>query len=71
MGHYHARRESPQLYVAYGDTLADALFDAATAIQAIEDDCVGFDVSVNPPYSYDGDALWTVNVYALRKDQWD
>ena len=69
MSHYHASRERVDLYVAYADSLADALFDAATAVKAIEGDCCGFDVAINPPGSYDFDSKsWTVNVYAIHKD---
>lgn len=65
---YHAAREYPQLYIAYGDTLGDALFAAARRVRLIEKDCIGFDVTVNPPYSYDSDNTWTVQVYAIRRD---
>lgn len=65
---YHAFAETPHLYCAYGDTLADALFAAARRIKRIEEKVCGFDVSVNPPYSYDSDGLWTVNVYAIFKE---
>lgn len=71
MANYFASRERPQLHVAYADTLSDALFAAAAAVKEIEENCCGFDVTVNPPGSYDGDlSTWTVNVYAIVTEEW-
>ena len=65
---YLCASEFPELYCGYGPTLSDALFAAARRVKQIEPDCIGFDVTVNPPYSYDSDGNWTVNVYAIRSE---
>lgn len=65
---YHAANERPDLYIAYGDTLSDALFAAARRVKKIEPTSIGFDITVNPPFSYDSGHEWTVQVYAIQAD---